>query len=96
METVWGDLMHDLYLGVAATAIACGLVELLEFKCVANADGAPFADARTTLRAMKADLIRWCKAEKGGVPLHLSLWRHWAGHRRQASQNYLRNSRLHM
>ena len=60
--------MHDLYLGVAATAIACGLVELLEFKCVANADGAPFADARTTLRAMKADLVRWCKAEKRRCP----------------------------
>ena len=38
LESIWGDLMHDLYLGSAGEAIASGLVELLEAGLLVQAD----------------------------------------------------------
>ena len=45
LDSVWGDLMHDLYLGAAGEAIANGLVDLQEsgrlVKAVTNCKKVP-------------------------------------------------------
>ena len=42
LETIFGDLLHDLYLGAAQQAIALGIIEVMEHNYFVQPNGAPF------------------------------------------------------
>ena len=79
LETCWGDLMHDLYLGVGGVAISSGLVELMEHRCICMPDGSAFASDTALLSALREDLKQWCKRtdrrNPSGMFTHASLGR---------------------
>ena len=61
LETVFGDLLHDLYLGSAQQAIASGIIEFMEHNCLVQPNGAPFADAKEMLLALNKDCRLWAE-----------------------------------
>ena len=70
LETVFGDIMHDLYLGVAGTAIASCIIELLEHGRLVQPSGAPFDEPQEALHAVKRDMKAWLRARGKHAPEH--------------------------
>ena len=60
IEMAWGDLMHDLYLGVGQDVCGSALVELFEHGFVLQKDGSRFPTADEGYRALHVELKRWC------------------------------------
>ena len=55
LETALGNLLHDLYLGVAGDAIASALVELWEFGDLVGPAGVAFASGHDAFVAVRND-----------------------------------------
>jgi hypothetical protein len=63
LETAWGDLMHDMYLGHAKDSIASGLISLLEGGYILDSARNAFASKDIALKNVALEFHDWCKAK---------------------------------
>ena len=68
LETAFGDIMHDFYMGPAGDAIANGLVEMQEGGLIVDPSGAPFPSADDAYSAVQADMRKWFRVQGVSSP----------------------------
>ena len=81
LETALGDLMHDLWLGVAGDAIASALVELWEFGFLVPPDGGVFASACDAFSAVRNDSRKYFRRPHESKSIAQTHRQTWQTHR---------------
>ncbi len=61
LETAWGDIMHDLFAGIARDHCASTKVELVEFGLVLDAYGNKFASDAEAYAALSIEFKIYCR-----------------------------------